>query len=136
MNDELAEIKKKKLEELKKRYLNGGKSMEDMPNTSIEVTDADFNDNVNKYGTIVVDCWAPWCGPCRMIAPVVEELAKELQGKIVFGKLNVDENQAIASQYGIMSIPSLLVFKDGKLVDKIVGALPKPMLKEKLQQYM
>ena len=136
MNDELAEIKQKKLNELKRIYLSGGKTMEEMPDTSIEVTDADFNDNISKYGTIVVDCWAPWCGPCRMIAPVVEELAKELQGKIVFGKLNVDENQSTASQYGIMSIPSLLVFKEGKLVEKIIGALPKPMLMEKLQQYM
>jgi thioredoxin len=136
MNDELTEIKKKKLEELKKRYLTGGNTMEEMPNTPLNVNDADFNNYINKYDTMVIDCWAPWCGPCRMIAPVVEELAKELQGKIVFGKLNVDENQSTASHYEIMSIPSLLVFRNGKLVDKIIGALPKPMLKTKLEPYM
>jgi thioredoxin 1 len=136
MTDELAAIKRKKLEELKKRYLTGGNDMENMPNTPLDVKDANFNDYISKYDTIVIDCWAPWCGPCRMIAPVIEDLAKEMQGKIVFGKLNVDENQSTSTQYGIMSIPSLLVFKNGKLVDKIVGAMPKPMLKTKLEAYM
>ncbi len=136
MTDELAAIKRKKLEELKKRYLTGGNDMENMPNTPLDVKDANFNDYISKYDTIVIDCWAPWCGPCRMIAPVIEDLAKEMQGKIVFGKLNVDENQSTSTQYGIMSIPSLLVFKNGKLVDKIVGAMPKPMLKTKLESYM
>jgi thioredoxin 1 len=136
MDDELSEIRKKKLEEMKKRYLNRGIQMENMPNTPLTMTDADINTNIEKYSTIVVDCWAPWCGPCRMIAPVIEELAKELQGKVVFGKLNVDENQNTATQYGIMSIPSLLVFKDGVHVDTIIGALPKPMLKSKLDSYI
>ncbi|OYT30073.1 thioredoxin [Thermoplasmatales archaeon ex4572_165] len=136
MVDELETIKKKKLEEMKKRYLNGGNKMENMPNTPIKITDADFNENIGKYGTVVVDCWAPWCGPCRMLGPVVDELAKELQGKIVFGKLNVDENRNTSTQYGIMSIPSLLVFKDGKHVDTFIGALPKPQLQSKLEQYI
>jgi thioredoxin 1 len=136
MIDELSEIKKKKLEEMKKRYLNRGIQMENMPNTPLTITDADINTNIEKYSTIIIDCWAPWCGPCRMIAPIIEELAKELQGKIVFGKLNVDENQTTATQYGIMSIPSLLVFKNGALVDTIVGALPKPQLKSKLDSYL
>ena len=136
MNDELLAIKKKKLEALKKRYFIGDNTMEEMPNMPIDVKDADFNNYIKKYDTIVIDCWAPWCGPCRMLTPVIEELAKEMQGKIVFGKLNVDNNQMTASQYGIMSIPSLLVFKKGKLVDKIIGALPKPMLKSKLEPYV
>ena len=136
MTDELAAIKKKKLEELKSIYLSGGKTMENMPDTPLDVKDSDINEYISKYDTIVIDCWAPWCGPCRMIAPVIEDLAKEMQGKIVFGKLNVDENQSTSAQYGIMSIPSLLVFKKGKLVDKIVGAMPKPMLKTKLETYM
>ena len=136
MVDELETIKKKKLEEMKKKYLNGGSKMENIPNTPIKITDADFNENIGKYETVVVDCWAPWCGPCQMLGPVIDELAKEFQGKIVFGKLNVDENRNTSTQYGIMSIPSLLVFKDGKHIDTFIGALPKPQLQSKLEQYI
>ena len=133
MND-LELIRKKKLEELKKRYINGGSKMEEnMPNTPLQVTDADFETHIKKYETIVIDCWAPWCGPCRMVSPVIDELAKDMQGKIVFGKLNVDENQQTSMKYNIMSIPTLLVFKNGEMVDRIVGALPKDALKNKLE---
>ena len=136
MNDELEDIKKRKLEQLKKRYMNGEKNMnEDMPDTPLKLTDADFDEAVRKYVTVVVDCWAPWCGPCRMVAPVIEELAKEMQGKIVFGKLNVDENPMISTKYQIMSIPTMLVFKNNTLVDKVIGAYPKEMLKQKLERY-
>ena len=136
MEDELELIKKKKLEEMKKRYMNGGNQMDIMPNTPLTITDENFKENIGRYDTIVVDCWAPWCGPCRMIGPIIEELAKELQGKIVFGKLNVDENKNTSMQYGIMSIPSLLIFKEGKHVDTIIGALPKPQLQSKLQSFI
>ena len=136
MNNELEEIKNKKLEQLKNRYMIRGKNMiEKMPNRPIEIKDTDFDENIKKYQTIVIDCWAPWCGPCKMVEPVIDDLAGEMQGKIVFGKLNIDENQMTASKYGIMSIPSLLVFKNGELVDKIVGAMPKDILKAKLSQY-
>jgi len=136
MYDELEEIKKRKIGELKKQYMIGGKNMnKDMPNTPLEITDADFDDAVKKYKTIVIDCWAPWCGPCRMVGPVIDELAKELQGKIVFGKLNVDENPSISMKHEIMSIPTLLVFKNGNLVDRVVGAYPKVELKKKLDAY-
>lgn len=84
---------------------------------------------------MVVDCWASWCGPCRMVGPIIEELAKEMKGKIVFGKLNVDENRETSMKYGIMSIPTLLVFKNGNLVDNVIGAMPKEMLKAKLAPY-
>jgi len=84
----------------------------------------------------VIDCWAPWCGPCRMIGPVIEELAREMKGKIVFGKLNVDENQQTSMKYKIMSIPTLLVFKNGALVDRFVGAMPKAMLIQKLKPHL
>ena len=138
MDKEIELIKKKKLEELKKRYMNGDKKMdeENMPDKPIKVTDSDFDEHVKKYKHLVVDCWAPWCGPCHMISPVIEELASELRGKIVFGKLNVDENQLTASRFGIMSIPSLLVFKNGQLVDTIIGAMPKPILLKKLSPYI
>ncbi|HIH28343.1 MAG TPA: thioredoxin [Thermoplasmata archaeon] len=134
--DTLERIKKKKLEELKKKYLNGGKTMEKKwPDTPIQLMDADIDENIRKYPTIVIDCWAPWCGPCRMIGPIIEELAKEMQGKITFGKLNVDENPQTSMKYSIMSIPTMLVFKNSQLVDRIVGAMPKEMLLQKLKQY-
>jgi len=135
--DDLEELRKKKLEQLKKQYMNGGQKMEEnMPNEPITMTDADMDEAVKKYGTIVVDCWAPWCGPCRMVGPIIEELAKEMQGKIVFGKLNVDENPVTSTKHQIMSIPTLLVFKNGALVDQIIGAMPKDVLKQKLDGYL
>lgn len=134
MNDELEEIRKRKFEELKKKYITRGKNMsENMPDTPLKVTDADFDEIVKKYETIVIDCWAPWCGPCRMVGPVIEELAKEMTGKIVFGKLNVDENPKISGVHQIMSIPTLLIFKNGNIVDRLIGALPKEELKKKLE---
>jgi len=135
VDEELEEIKRKKLEELKKQYMNGGKKMENMPNTPVKVTDADFDEAIKKYDTIVIDCWAPWCGPCRMVGPIIDELAKEMQGKIVFGKLNVDENPATSAKHQIMSIPTMLVFKNGNLVDRVTGALPKEELIKKFGIY-
>lgn len=106
------------------------------PDTPIHLLDVDIDETMKKYPTIVIDCWAPWCGPCRMIGPVIEELAKEMKGKIVFGKLNVDENQQTSLKYKIMSIPTLLVFKNGNLVDRFVGAMPKDMLIQKLKPHL
>jgi len=135
MDDELAKIKEKKLNQYMNKYLKGEKNMEEMPDKPITMSDADIDQHISKYNTLVVDCWAPWCGPCRMIHPIIEELAEEMKGKIVFGKLNVDENQTTAAKYKIMSIPSLLVFKNGKLADVIIGAMPKQILKPKIEQY-
>ncbi|MDE3034225.1 MAG: thioredoxin [Acidobacteriota bacterium] len=92
------------------------------------ITDADFPKTVSE-GVTLVDFWAPWCGPCRSIAPVLDELAGELQGKARIVKINVDENPQVAGQFGIMSIPTLIVFKDGKPVNKMIGGQPKPQLK-------
>lgn len=97
------------------------------------VTDAEFP-AIIASGVTLVDFWAPWCGPCRMIAPILDELASELGAKVQIVKINVDENPVVAGQYGIMSIPSLLLFKDGKKVDAKVGALPKPALKSFIEQ--
>jgi thioredoxin 1 len=134
--DDLQEIRNKKLKALQNQYLKGAQNMEkDMPNAPIKVTDADIETTVKKYETIVVDCWAPWCGPCRMLGPIIDELAKEMHGKIVFAKLNVDENQATSAKHSIMSIPTMLIFKNGQLKDKVIGAMPKDILKQKLLTY-
>ncbi len=87
---------------------------------------------VQSSGLVMVDFWAVWCGPCRMIAPAVEELAKEYAGKVKVGKLNTDENPEVASKYKIMGIPTIMFFKDGQKVDQVVGAVPKPQLKAKI----
>lgn len=105
---------------------------ENMPDMPIQLSDRNFDENIEKYKTIAIDCWAPWCGPCRMVEPIVADLAKEMQGRMVFGKLNVDENRMVSMKYSIMSIPTLLVFKNGNLVDNIIGAMPKEMLKARL----
>jgi thioredoxin 1 len=100
-----------------------------------EFTDANFENEVLKSDQpCLVDFWAEWCGPCRMVGPVVEEIAKDYEGKLKVGKVNVDQNTQTASKYGIMSIPSLLFFKQGKVVDQIVGAVPKKHMVEKIDK--
>jgi thioredoxin 1 len=110
--------------------------MNDMPGKPITITDATFTKSIKKYSVVVIDCWAPWCTPCKLVAPVIEELAKEYCGKVVFGKLNVDENERTALKYSIMSIPTFLIFKSSKLVDTVVGALPKKTLKSIINKYL
>lgn len=101
----------------------------------VHVSDSDFQANVSS-GTVLVDFWAPWCGPCKMIAPVLEEIDGEVGDRLKIAKLNVDENPAVSGQYGIMSIPTLMVFKNGEVVDKIIGFQPKEALMAKLQKHL
>ena len=100
---------------------------------AIVLNDANFDATLASGVPVLVDFWAEWCGPCKMIGPVVEELAGDFEGKVVIGKLNVDENPTVTARYGIRSIPTLLVFKHGQIVDKQVGAVPKSVLAQKLE---
>lgn len=98
-----------------------------------DVTDADFDQAISDSKVVLVDCWAPWCGPCRILAPTVEALAKDYGDKMKFYKLNTDENPKVAAQFRIRSIPTLFIFVDGKLADTIIGAVPRQYIEGKLK---
>ena len=153
MNDdnydkELETLRKKRLEELRvantqntstpeiMEELKMSVTDENWPGIPVNVTDSNFKEFIGKYPYVIVDCWAPWCGPCRMLGPVIDELAGDYAGKVVFAKLNTDENQATSMAHGIMSIPTLLFFKNGELIDKTMGAMPKAALVPKIQSHL
>ena len=104
--------------------------------SSVKILNAETFDTEVKTGVTVIDFWAPWCGPCKMLAPVIEQLGEEYGATVQICKVNVDDNQNLAARYGIMSIPSVLVFKDGEAVDKMVGARPKAQIKEMINKYI
>ncbi len=134
IDEELSKIREKKLKELERRLM-GGKS-KSSPAEPVEVTERTFDQVIRNNPLVVVDFWAQWCPPCRMISPIVEELARKYAGKVVFGKLNVDENPSVAARYGIMSIPTILYFKNGELRDEIVGAVPAEFIEEKIKKLL
>jgi thioredoxin 1 len=107
-----------------------------MPRAPITVTDSNFEETLKKYDAVVVDLWASWCMPCKMIAPSVEALAEKMAGEVVFAKLNVDENPRTASKYQVMSIPTLLVFKKGAPVKRIVGAQPQQQIEQQIVEVL
>lgn len=103
----------------------------------VAVTDGTFHREVLDHnGPVLVDCWAPWCGPCRTVAPVLDQLASEYAGRLKIAKLNVDENPATASQYGIQSIPTMILFDRGKMVNRLIGALPKGEIERQISGYL
>jgi len=108
------------------------KELIENPDYPLHLTDSNFDEAIKKYKVIVVDFWASWCMPCRMLAPAIESLAKKLQGRVVFGKLNVDESPGTPTKFGIMSIPTLIVFKDGEVAGTLVGTMPENVLEEKI----
>jgi len=103
---------------------------------AIEATDANFDELINSDKPVLVDFWAEWCGPCKMIGPVVEQLAGEYEGRAIIAKMDVDQNAQVPAKFGIRSIPTLMVFKNGQLIDKVIGAVPKNVLEQKLQAAM
>jgi len=135
---EIERINKKKVEELlaereKKLKIQSQHAHGSSP---ITLTDGNFSSELTTHDLVVVDFWAAWCGPCRTVAPIVEELSKEYQGKVVFGKLNVDENPLISQNFGIQSIPTMLVFYKGKPVDGVLGAVPKSSIEARFKPYL
>jgi thioredoxin 1 len=133
-DDELEAIKHKKLAELQKDAAT--KAMMSSITEPIVLTDSNFASELTKYPIMLVDFWAPWCGPCRMVSPIIEQLSREYSGRVAFGKVNVDENQRIAASFGIQSIPTLMIFKGTKAVDVIIGAMPKAQIEMKLKQQL
>jgi thioredoxin 1 len=131
-DEELEMIKYRKLKNLM-RSSEERKQALDKP---VEVTDSNFMEVIQRSPLVVIDCWAPWCLPCRIIAPIIDDMARDYAGRILFGKLNVDENQVATTHFQIMSIPTLLIFKNGKLVDRIVGAMPRRLLEPRITQYL
>jgi len=104
---------------------------------TIELSDANFDSEVLKQpGTTLVDFWAPWCGPCRMVGPIVDEISNDYLGKVKVGKLNTDEAPGVATKYGIRSIPTLIIFKDGQPAEQIVGALPKDQITARIDKVL
>jgi len=128
---ELERIRAKRMQELMK--IQDQPPPPPAPTTPVDISDTDFRSFISENPVAVVDCWAPWCGPCKMLAPVLHELAQEFASVLVIGKLNTDENPLVASSFGIKSIPTILFFKDGNLVDRHVGVAPKPLLVSKIK---
>ena len=131
-DEELENIRKN----MYNRILNAEKLEKgnNMDGKSVELNDGNFDQMVGKPGLMVVDFWAEWCAPCRFVSPVLDELAKEYAGKMVLGKLNVDLNPQVSARFMIRSIPTIMFFKDGKPVDTVIGALPKPMIETKIKK--
>lgn len=127
VDDDLQRLREERLRELETRIQGGTGGV-------IEVGDDRFQEIVRKHSYLVVDVWAEWCGPCRMVAPAIEDLARDFAGKVTFGKCNVDQNPTLASSFSITAIPTLLFFANGMLVDRVVGALPKEAIKTRVMR--
>ena len=128
MDEDTEEVKKRMMKKMMDEDKGNSKEKKDYPQGPIKVTDGNFEETVNKYPIVLVDFWADWCGPCKMLEPVIEDLAEEYAGKVVFAKLNVDKNKTTSSRFGVSSIPTMILFKNGEPVKQMVGAQRKPQL--------
>jgi len=133
---EIQRIKEKKLVEMMQKARGQLETAARNDGKPILLSDASFSSEISKYPLMVVDFWAAWCGPCRMVAPIIEQLAKEYAGRVAFGKLNVDENPLTSGEFEVQSIPTLLIFRNGEAVDGIVGAVPKYQIESKIKAHL
>ncbi len=133
---EIQRIKEKKLVEMMQKARAQLETAARNDGKPILLSDASFSSEISKYPLVVVDFWAAWCGPCRMVAPIIEQLAKEYAGRVAFGKLNVDENPLTSGEFEVQSIPTLLIFRNGEAVDGIVGAVPKYQIESRIKAHL
>ena len=126
-DNELNEIREKRMATLKEKMEHQGVS-----GRVIQIDEQHINDILRTHQALIIDFWAEWCGPCRRVGPVIEELAQEFAGKVMFGKCNTDENQQLAMQLNISAIPNIVFFSHGKMVDRVIGAYPKEAIREKV----
>jgi len=133
---EIQKIREKRLVEMMQRARAQLVNASRNDGKPIILSDASFSSEISKHPLIVVDFWAAWCGPCRMVAPIVEQLAKEYAGRVAFGKLNVDENPLTSEEFQVQSIPTLLIFRNGEAVDGVIGAVPKYQLESRIKYHL
>jgi thioredoxin 1 len=133
MSDEADDIDSL-IERRRKQWEDSAKSKE--KSVALELTDSNFDEVLRSHRLMLVDFWAPWCGPCRWVSPILEEIAKENTGRLALGKLNTDENQETAMRFNVQGIPTIMISQGGKIVDMMVGALPKDQLEEWLKPYL
>jgi thioredoxin 1 len=131
-DDELQRIREQKLKEMEDRIMQ--KDRAGVPAKVVPVDQAGWNELIRKNRFVVVDFWAEWCGPCRMVGPVIEDLAREFSGKVAFAKCNTDQNQKLAVNFGISAIPTILLFAHGQMVDRIIGAYPRDAIKGRISR--
>lgn len=133
---EIQRIEEKKLVEMMQKARAQLQTAGKYDGKPIILSDASFSSEISKHPLLVVDFWAAWCGPCRIVAPIIEQLAKEYAGRVAFGKLNVDENPLTSNEFEIQSIPRLLIFWNGEAVDGIIGAVPKHQIESKISMHL
>lgn len=129
LDEEFNKIMQRKIEKYKEKIT----SEQRIQGTVVVLNEYNFAESINKYPFLIVDFWAPWCDPCKMVSPIIDQLSKEFSGRAMFGKLNVDDNPNISNAFQIQSIPTMIFFKNGQVVDKIIGAIVKSQLASKIE---
>jgi thioredoxin 1 len=139
-DEDLNKIMQRKMEQyqakISGKQTNYNIDKESHHNIPLILTDYNFTEAINKYKFLIVDFWAAWCGPCKMVSPIIEQLSVKLAGKALFGKLNVDENPNVSNSFGIQSIPTIMIFKNGQVVDRIIGAMTESQLILKISPHI